>query len=98
MRLAKSDPDVRRSRLIGLLGGTRPERKTTMDDMDDCPCCGGLPKMTSERATYGHGDCPTEWSVSCDCGMRTKGIPTGYEGSDAQCKAKAAAIWNRRQK
>lgn len=68
-----------------------------MNKLDACPCCGGLPKMTSQQVNYGHGDFPTEWSVRCDCGLRTKGVPTGYEGSDDQCKDKAEAIWNRRQ-
>ena len=54
--------------------------------------------MYSEYVTYGHGDCPVEWSVRCECGLRTKGIPTGYEGTAAQCQEKAAAIWNRRHK
>lgn len=69
-----------------------------MNELDACPCCGGLPEMESEHVTYGHGDCPIEWSVRCDCGMRTEGIPIGYEGDEAQCKTKAAAIWNHRQK
>ncbi len=65
-------------------------------DLTACPCCAAIPEFASERATYGHGDCPTVWRVRCACGMTTKGIPEGWEGTEAQCKAKAAAIWNRR--
>ena len=65
-------------------------------ELDGCPCCGGIPKYHGERVTYGHGDCPTEWSVRCKCGMRSKGFPTGWDGTEAQCKDKAAAVWNRR--
>jgi hypothetical protein len=61
-----------------------------------CPFCGGEPEIKNKSVCYGHGDYPTEWSVSCKCGVGTKGTPTGYEGSDHVCKEKAVKIWNTR--
>lgn len=64
--------------------------------LDCCPCCGGVPKYHEKRVTYGHGECLAEWSVRCECGMQTSGSPVGWEGTEAQCKDKVAATWNRR--
>ena len=68
----------------------------TTQELKYCPFCNSIPRFHGESVNYGHGDRPTEWSVRCDCGLRTKGFPTGWEGTEAQCKDKAAAIWSRR--
>ena len=56
--------------------------------------CGSFPEFRSQVRVYGHGDCPTVWFVECSCGMATKEIAQGYEGSAEQCKEIAARIWN----
>lgn len=65
-------------------------------ELKPCPICGSNAFFIERIKNYGHGDSPIEWSVRCKCGLRTKGIPTGYEGSELDCKTKAAAIWNHR--
>jgi len=56
--------------------------------------CGCIPDLESARRTYGHGESPTVWYVACQCGMRTKEMPEGYEGTKIQCQNKVSAIWN----
>ena len=56
--------------------------------------CGGIPEFMSAGRVFGHGDCPTVWWLQCRCGMATKEIPEGYEGTKEECQQKAADIWN----
>jgi hypothetical protein len=56
--------------------------------------CGKTPKFKNERRTFGHGECPKVWFLECSCGMRTKDLPEGYEGSRNECREKAIKIWN----
>lgn len=61
-----------------------------------CPCCGAAPKLCKMDTHGSHGCNEPEWMVKCDCGMRTRGVTHGYEGTDQQCQQMAASIWNRR--
>ena len=64
-----------------------------MMDLDNCRC-GEKPDFKSAGRVFGHGDCPVVWWVECKCGLATKEIAEGYEGTDEDCKEKAANIWN----
>jgi hypothetical protein len=72
------------------------EGAATYGELLACASCGSSPNLIGERVTYGHGDVPTEWSIRCDCGLRTKGFAASWGDTDDQCKLKATEVWNRR--
>jgi len=68
----------------------------TAINLDPCKCCGAIPKFRSERKCFGHGEYADVVSIQCECGMATKGVAVGYEGSLAEVQQKVRVIWNRK--
>jgi len=79
-----------------LLNSYRLRNKGENMRLKHCPCCSGAPEFNSDNECYGHGSFSKKWWVECKCGMMTKSFPEGYEGTDEQCKEKAAKVWNKR--
>ena len=64
------------------------------ETLNTCNRCGAQPEFRSDKRTYGHGDYPTCHWVECACGMATKELPEGYDGTFVEVIAKLRAIWN----
>jgi len=64
--------------------------------LQPCPCCGWPPFFNVLAVSYGQGSGGFSHWVHCKCGMRTKGFDD-YGQTEDQCKAAAAAVWNKRE-
>lgn len=66
-----------------------------MKERTHCIVCRGVAHLKSGTVGHSHGGDPLTYWLECDCGLRTKGITQGYEGTKEECIEKVFKIWNR---